>query len=343
MDNFYKIAGRILSLAFQFTHEKIAVCFSSRKPGVKFIPIGLLFYPQTVNNFGDNLIPDIVEIQMENYFQRFVENLEHDREVAHQDGVEHDRRVIQRAQTANTGVARIMARLAVYDSLRAAPRVHELDAEDYQGLIDALATKTYQAAKEIGGNMPYTVLREIIENLIHAYFTEVVVSVFDGGNTIRISDQGPGIKQKEKAFEPGFSTATANMKRYIKGVGSGLPITKEALSFLGGAITIEDNLNQGTVITLKIPSQATASVNIPRPQDIQSVDLNKRQQQVLFLIMELGCVGPSKIAQELSISLSTAYRDLIYLEEKSLIYSDEQGKRVLTPAGTEFLDEILRP
>lgn len=273
---------------------------------------------------------------MEDFFQRFVENFDADRS-------DSGNRLKKRApdKDASLRPENIVARLAVYDSLAVAPRIIELDAQDYDEFINLLVTKTYQSSKEIGGNIPYTVIREVIENLIHAYFKEIVISVLNGGNTVRISDQGPGIKNKEKAFEPGFSTATANMKTFIKGVGSGLPITKEALTFLGGAVTVEDNLDKGTVITLSVPSNTKNSSDALDGVEQANIDLNKRQKQVLFLVMELGSVGPSKIASELSISLSTAYRDLIYLEEKSLISSDEQGKRVLTSLGIEYLDDII--
>jgi len=275
---------------------------------------------------------------MENYFQKFVENLDQERLDRAHPPAQVDNFGLQDTISKN-----VVARLAVYDSLRAAPRIIELGAGDYDEFINLLATKTYQTSKEAGGNMPYTILREVIENLIHAYFKEVVISILDDGNTVRISDQGPGIRNKDKAFEPGFSTATTDMKQFIKGVGSGLPITKETLSFLGGAISIEDNLERGTVITLKVPGNKS-NTNEKQKQDEAThdlVSLNKRQKQVLFLVMEMGSAGPSKIANELSISLSTAYRDLIYLEENSLISSDEQGKRVLTSLGIEFLDEIL--
>lgn len=275
-------------------------------------------------------------LDMENYFQRFVENLDQGR-------LDEAFSTTQAKSVGSPDAVskNVVARLAVYDSLRAAPRIIELGASDYDEFINLLATKTYQTSKEIGGNIPYTIIREIIENLIHAYFKEVVISILDDGNTVRISDQGPGIKNKDKAFEPGFSTASAGMKQFIKGVGSGLPITKETLSFLGGAISIEDNLERGTVITLKVPGNATKTSEKQDKITPARVNLNKRQKQVLFLVMEMGSAGPSKIANELSISLSTAYRDLIYLEQNSLISSDEQGKRVLTSLGIEYLDEIL--
>ena len=44
------------------------------------------------------------------------------------------------------------------------------------------------------------VIREIVENFIHAHFVEPIISILDGGNTIRFADQGPGIEDKERAF-----------------------------------------------------------------------------------------------------------------------------------------------
>jgi predicted transcriptional regulator len=294
-------------------------------------------------------LTDIFIFTMENYFRRFVDNLDNE-DIHKVDAPDYFDSITSNQDTSHVSDSfiaesnnTIAAKLAIYDSLLASPRVINLNAKGYDEFINLLATKTYQSSKEVGGNMPYTIIREIIENLIHAYFKEVVISIYDNGNTVRISDQGPGIKNKDKAIEPGFSTATGDMKKHIKGVGSGLPITKETLSFLGGAILMEDNLERGSVITLKVPSEAGPKKDPANGEvsDSQQIEINKRQKQVLVLVMELGTVGPSRIASELGVSLSTAYRDLIYLEEQSLIYSDEQGKRVLTPVGIEYLDVII--
>ncbi|MEW6188989.1 MAG: ATP-binding protein [Actinomycetota bacterium] len=235
-------------------------------------------------------------------------------------------------------------RIAIYDSLTSTPRVIDLSSQDQEEFINSLATKTYRFSQEKGGDVPFTVIKEVIENLIHAYFKEAVISILDNGNTIRISDQGPGIKDKEKAFEPGFSTANREMKGLIKGVGSGLPIVKEALAHLGGIVTLEDNLERGTVVTLRVPhrreSPKEEAATVPQP-DFPQFTLNKRQKKVLFLVTELGAVGPSRVASELEVSLSTAYRDLKYLEEAKLIKADDQGKRSLTSDGIRHLDLIL--
>lgn len=135
-----------------------------------------------------------------------------------------------------------IARIAVYDDLRSAPRVIEIQPNTTAEFIENLASKIYEQAKLSGGTIPYTVIREVSENFIHAQFSEIIVSILDQGKTIRFSDQGPGIANKDKAQLPGFTSAIEPMKHYIRGVGSGLPIVKDYLDFSNGTITIEDNL-----------------------------------------------------------------------------------------------------
>lgn len=233
------------------------------------------------------------------------------------------------------------ARLAIYDSPAIPPRVLELSAKGYDEFITLLAAKTYEFSHEKGGKLPFTVIKEVIENLIHAYFKEIVITILDDGNTIRISDQGPGIINKDKAFEPGFSTASKDMKKFIKGVGSGLPIIKESLAILGGVVSVEDNLSQGTVVTIRMQSEEKAPANPPKEKPIKSntdnTDLSYRHKQLLSLIMELSSTGPSSLAKALDISLSTAYRDLLYLQEHGLVACDNQGKRSLTSRAIEIL------
>ncbi len=238
-------------------------------------------------------------------------------------------------------------RLAVYDSPTTSPRVIELSSSNCLEFIHLLATKTYEASQSKGGKLPYIIIKELVENLIHAYFRDAIITVLDDGNTIRISDRGPGIKNKEKAFLPGFSTANAQIKEYIKGVGSGLPIVKEALSYIGGAITIEDNLSQGTVITLSLGAASPRDTGGEQKEESRKKrkplpSLTDRQKRVLLLIMELSLAGPSIVAKELNISLSTAHRDMAYLEKIDLLRCDENGKRSLTEEGLMQIDLILK-
>jgi DNA-binding transcriptional ArsR family regulator len=232
------------------------------------------------------------------------------------------------------------ARIAIYDTLAAAPRVEDLVAESLADAIEQLASRTYNIAIERGGSIPYTTIREVSENLIHAGFSEVVVTILDKGATIRFSDQGPGIPDKEKVFQPGFSTATSGMKHIIRGVGSGLPIVRETLTFAGGTIEIEDNLGRGTVVTLRSATPEPSGSG-SHEADIVLPRLSNRQKQALSIILELGSIGPSALSRELDVGVATAYRDLAFLEEAGLIAADETGKRTLTTYGITCLERVF--
>ncbi|MDQ7842717.1 MAG: ATP-binding protein [Armatimonadota bacterium] len=238
-------------------------------------------------------------------------------------------------------------RLAIYDSPLATPRVITLRGEEFHQFVGELAARTYHHSRERGGRIPYVVIREIVENLIHAYFEGAVISILDDGNTIRISDQGPGVADPEKALLPGYTTATAEMRRYIKGVGSGLPVAKEQLAFLGGALRIDSNLSRGTVVTLSVgpaspPQTAAAVTSPPDPASTRPPELTPRQKKVLLLIAEMGSAGPSAVAKELGVSQSTAYRELQALSALRLIHSRRSGKRTLTEDGIAVLGTVFK-
>ncbi len=261
------------------------------------------------------------------------------------------------------------ARVAIYDDVAAAPRVEEIWEPETSAYIEALSSRVYLLVKEQGGTIPYTVIREVAENFIHARFAEPVISIMDGGHTVRFADQGPGIADKDKALLPGYTTASGEMKAHIRGVGSGLPIVREYLSVFGGTLVIEDNLGSGAVITISLsPTRArnlgdVTSPSIParsrepyRDESAASVllldgsditdqplacpRLSTRQKHVLALVMESGSAGPSLVSRELGVGISTAYRDLASLEEIGLISSDG-GKRHLTDDGMSYLDELM--
>ena len=255
----------------------------------------------------------------------------------------------------------ISVRIALYDNMRSIPRVIDSEYENIADLINDTSQKTYNLSHEMGGKIPYTIIREIIENLIHAEFKEIAISIMSEGNHIMVSDQGPGIDDKEKAMLPGYTSATSTMKQYIRGVGSGLPIVKETITFSGGIIDISDNMRQGTVISLKIgspgqdgfssledaaipegprlsPEEIEKKLSIEGFEKLNNEILTERQKKILFLILELEEAGPSTIGQELGFSLSTSYRELILLEKNKLLSSDSSGKRKLSKKGLKYLE-----
>lgn len=253
------------------------------------------------------------------------------------------------------------ARVAVYEAPGAAPRVEDVAPAPVPEYIESLTSKVYELARAQGGSVPYTAIREVSENFIHADFADPVVSILDSGMTIRFADQGPGIADKDRAVLPGFTTAKGEMKRYIRGVGSGLPIVRDFLTFSGGSLSIEDNLGCGSVVTLRARPAGAAAYAQTAPHIVPAgegaVDhadtqgslqllvstkprLSTRQKQVLALVMESGSAGPSLVAKELGVGVSTAYRDLASLEDMGLIGSDG-GKRTLTEQGLACFDHLV--
>ena len=251
------------------------------------------------------------------------------------------------AEHTETEVALAPTRIAIYDNLLAAPRVVDVQPKAITPYIEEIAATTYNYAQAAGGSIPYTVIKEVCENFIHADFKEPCVSILDQGNTIRFTDQGPGIADKERAQLPGFTTATTEQRRYIRGVGSGLPTVREYLRFSNGRLSIEDNLRAGTVVTITVDASGPkAQPVVYREQQAQPAQqatplepLEERERDVLVLAHELGAVGPTEIYQSLGISLSTAYRILSKLEQRGLLQTNEKRKRVLTAQGSAALNE----
>ena len=235
------------------------------------------------------------------------------------------------------------ARIAVYDDLMSAPRIIDIEPAPVLEYMENIAATTYEFAQKQGGSLPYSVIREIAENFIHASFHECTVSILNRGNTICFSDQGPGIERKRLVQQPGITSASADMKRYIRGVGSGFPIVKEYLDYRNGYLSIDDNAQRGTVITLSIhPESVDPQHRAPRAPERKeerqgTAILDQRSLIVLELLYERGILGPSDLIDPLGISAATAHRILVALEQRGLIESTPNRKRILSSAGVALL------
>lgn len=250
---------------------------------------------------------------------------------------------------------RTIARIALYDDLRSAPRITEIQPAPTADFIENLASKIYEQAKLMGGSIPYTAIREVSENFIHARFTEIIVSILDDGNTIRFADQGPGITQKDKAQLPGFTSAIEPMKHYIRGVGSGLPIVKEYLDFSHGTISIEDNLGTGAVVTVSLkdpneqmgvltapPSQSNHSNHLPSsPNNSPLVPpLSQRERDFLPIFLSEGALGVTDLTRLTGVPQSSTYVTLSKMEEAGLIEKTAGQKRILTDLGFHVANSL---
>lgn len=228
------------------------------------------------------------------------------------------------------------ARIAVYDDLLSSPQIIDIEPNTTREYITNLASSVYEHAQKAGGAIPFSIILQVSENFIHSRFREVVVSIMDGGNTIRFADQGPGIADKEKAQQPGFSSATSDMKRYIHGVGSGLPIVREYMETKNGVINIEDNMDTGAVITISLDSgsgramsdavQPVASFEGPFPKkraqsptQMASSGLSEREMAILKLFTIGDIWGVKDMSDETGIPQSSTHNELKKLAEAGIM------------------------
>ena len=129
----------------------------------------------------------------------------------------------------------------------------DVDGEDF--------TSAGQASVQVKKNLrrlgiPPEIIRQVsiamyegeINMVIHAGGGKATVTVSEEEVTIFLSDNGPGIKDIDKAMQEGYSTATDNVRSLGFGAGMGLPNMKRYTDFLD----IKSTVGVGTDITMKV-------------------------------------------------------------------------------------------
>ncbi len=87
-----------------------------------------------------------------------------------------------------------------------------------------------------------------INMVIHAGGGQADVNVTEDCIEILLSDNGPGIKDVEKAMQEGYSTATDSILSLGFGAGMGLPNMKRYTDFLD----VKSEVGVGTTVTMRV-------------------------------------------------------------------------------------------
>jgi signal transduction histidine kinase len=131
----------------------------------------------------------------------------------------------------------------------------------------------------------HLVIRNLLENAIKYSPPDsgaVEVSAAQDGEcvVIRVTDDGPGIPEREMAslFEPFFRVDRSRSKK-TGGYGLGLSITKRIVEAHGGTIAVENNAERGASFVVTLPKRATPAACSVAADDAATHDDHARQRR----------------------------------------------------------------
>lgn len=242
------------------------------------------------------------------------------------------------------------ARIVIYTEKGQLPTFIRVDFTTIDDFTNSITHAIDKSLSNLGKSYPIYIIKEIVDNFIFAQFSDVTVSIMNKGNLLRFSDHGEGIENKELCLLPGFSTANSFHRKYIRATGSGLTIVSDYMDSIGGKLTVEDNFNKGTVITLLFP-EAKEDITSKGPQKGENATytneqlltiLNERQKEVISMAMHYDELGPSIVNEILGIPITTAFRDLVVLENHGLLEEASLKKKRISNRGELFVKNELQ-
>ncbi|MEM9008513.1 MAG: ATP-binding protein [Cyanobacteria bacterium P01_F01_bin.86] len=86
---------------------------------------------------------------------------------------------------------------------------------------------------------------------------------------LAVEDTGPGIPNKELASIFETFTQTESGKKSQQGTGLGLPISRKYVQLMGGDLTVQSVIDQGTVFSFAIPVRETTADRVKKSTIIQ--------------------------------------------------------------------------
>lgn len=241
-------------------------------------------------------------------------------------------------------------RVVLYQDILEQPKISIIPfCDDIKLYLENISSYVIKLLNEIGSPFENSIIAEMVSNFIHSDFMFPTIIIANQGHTLIFGDQGRGFSENTNQT-PYYSQTTSEKKKYIRGLGLGLPLVKALLNEVNGTLTIHSNNHRGTIITLDIPQIILNDLSdkknsrelINKKADNNNSPhyyLNSRQQATLTLVGKTGETGPSIISKVLGVALSTAHRDLKYLEAIQLITSNK-GKRTITESGMYYLSQL---
>lgn len=189
-------------------------------------------------------------------------------------------------------------------------------------------------------------LKQILTNLIgnsikftHKGFINLTISV-DESNTnlpeliFKVSDSGIGIpKNKLNTIFERFEQADNKTTKIYGGTGLGLSIVKKLITLQGGKISVESELDKGSVFTFSIPFQLPAA-NYP-------VQKEKRNQEVTEPATEINFSPGHKILVAEDNKLNQLLLQYMFKQWNLNFTIAQNGQEVIDLLNKEIFDLVL--
>jgi two-component system sensor histidine kinase BarA len=119
----------------------------------------------------------------------------------------------------------------------------------------------------------------------------VIVSVEDTGIGIAEEDREKIFEKFRQAVQPGQTDSV--LTREHQGTGLGLSIVRELAKLLGGDVTLESRLGQGSTFTVRLPMQLPGNRKFEVNLSDERIDLTKaRRVEARAAMSHLGLAGP---------------------------------------------------
>lgn len=165
--------------------------------------------------------------------------------------------------------------MSMFDRQKATLRLQEVDANSaINNIVNTFKLKVEKYGGHISANLD---AEDAIVNVDEMHFTNVIFNLLDNAVKYRredvplelsvtsrdisdnrlqiiVADNGIGIKKDDlkKIFEKFYRVSTGN-RHDVKGFGLGLAYVKKMVHELGGDITVESEINNGTKFIITIP------------------------------------------------------------------------------------------
>ncbi len=174
------------------------------------------------------------------------------------------------------------------------------------------------------------------------------------GLTVAVADTGCGIPQDRLAsvFDV-FEQVDAGVTRRHGGSGLGLAITCRLVELMGGSVSVESRMGEGSVFTVDIPMEIAAnpseSLPVSKPSslsrglEILAVDDHPVNRRIVAMLLEpMGCVLTFAENGEEAVEAAAAYRfDAILMDMQMPVMDGLTATRAIRASGRNLHTPVI--